>query len=739
MPVNSELSYKTWSRYARARDDGHIKFVAKADRCEKFVAGDQWEVEDRARLERVRRPVLTINKILSTISNVLGEQINNRAEISFRPRSGAPTPTADVLSKVFKQISDNNQLAWKRSDMFADGVISSRGFLDVRLDYNDSMQGEVRIENINRKNVILDPDADEYDPDKWSEVMTTKWVTADDIAVLYNEEDAELLRNRDNASFPYGYDSVQMNRDRFGEARTAQYNTGFDQSNVLRNIRIIERQFRMLDRQKHFLSPETGDMRQVPDEFDRNKIAYFVEKFGFQVIPKLVRRIRWVTVADNVVLHDEWSPYKHFTIVPYFPYFRYGHTIGLVENLLGPQELLNKVSSQELHITNTTANSGYIVQAGALSNMTPEELEEKGAQTGLVIEVNGKPADAITKITPNAVPSGLDRISYKAEESIKTISGVSDSMQGMDRADVAAKAIQAKRQAGSTNLVKPLDNLTRSDFIMARNILDLVQEFYTEERMMTITHDQATGESETFSINQQNPEAETGEEESPYQEIINDLTLGEYDVVVSSVPARDALEDSQFEQAMAMREAGIMLPDSVFIDSSRLMNKKDIIKQMQEQANGPEAQAQKQLQQRGQTAEVAKTEAEATHKGADAELKKAKTQETVVNTQIAAQGEPDDGAGQAKMAEVQVKAQVAEHKMGIDEKMAQQKMSLAEREHQLEREKLDAEIQLKSQDMAQKRMDARVQAAKDAAIAAAKPPTAQPHVANRSRQPTVKS
>ena len=92
MPVNSELSYKTWSRYARVRDDGHTKYVAKADVCERFFAGDQWEASDRALLEKVRRPVLTINKILSTVSNVLGEQINNRAEISFRPRSGAPGP-----------------------------------------------------------------------------------------------------------------------------------------------------------------------------------------------------------------------------------------------------------------------------------------------------------------------------------------------------------------------------------------------------------------------------------------------------------------------------------------------------------------------------------------------------------------------------------------------------------------------------------------------------------------------
>lgn len=725
MPVNSELTFKTWARYAWCRDNGHTKFMEKADKCERYFAGDQWDKVDRAALEKVRRPVLTINKILSTIGNVLGEQINNRAEISFRPRAGAPAATADALAKVFKQISDTNQLDWKRSDMFADGVIESRGFLDVRLEHDNNMQGHVVIENINPKNVIIDPDGEEYDPDKWGEVFTTKWVTADDIAVLWSPEDAELLRNKDASAFPYGYDSIQSNRDRFGDTQYPMYSGDFDNSNVLRNMRIIDRQYRKLDKLKHFVSPETGDMRPIPEDFDRNKIAFFTEKYGFQVVTKLVRRIRWTVIADNIVLHDDWSPYQHFTIVPYFPHFRHGHTIGLVENLLNPQELLNKTTSQELHIVNTTANSGYKVKAGALVNMTVEELEQKGAQTGLVIEINGDPDKDLQKITPNAVPTGLDRISYKAEESIKTISGVSDSMQGMDRADVAAKAIQAKQKAGSTNLVKPLDNLTRTDFILARNVLDLVQEFYTEQRLITITHDHATGEAQTTSVNQPNPVEQTGEEPegNPYEEIINDLTLGEYDVVVSSVPARETLEDSQFEQAVALREMGIQIPDSVLIDNSRLMNKKDIIRQMQAASQSPEAVAQKELQTRLQTAEAAKTEAEAGVKGADTQLKGAKTQETLAKTQVLVDGEPDDGAGQAKMAEAQVKAQTAQHSMSLKEQEMQQKMSLAEREHQLKRETADADLQLKTQDMAQKRIDARVKATQDAAAAAQKPAT----------------
>ena len=667
MPIDAALCTKIWYRYAWARDNGHAQFVEKADKCEAFFRGDQWDKADKTKLRLQRRPALTINKIISTMANVMGEQIYNRNEIAFRPRSGSPAETADVLTKVFKQISDNNQLDWKRSDMFADGIITSRGFLDVRIGFNDSLQGEVVIENLNPKNVIVDPDGEQNDPDTWNEVFTTKWVTADDIAVLYNKEDAELLRNREQSFFPYGYDSIQSTRDRFGDRFNPMYNGTYDESSVMRNIRLIERQYRTLDKQKHFVDPATGDMRAIPADFDRNRIAWFVEKFGFKVVPKMVHRIKWVVIADNVVLHDDWSPYKHFTVVPFFPFFRHGTTIGLVENLIGPQELLNKVSSQELHVVNTTANSGWKAKAGALVNMSAEELEQRGAETGLVVEVNGDPDKDLIKIQPNQVPQGLDRISYKAEEHLKGISGVSDSMQGQDRADVAAKAIQAKRQAGSTNFVKPLDSLTRSDFILARNILDLIQTFYTEERVLTITKDKLTGEEETFTINGMSPDGT----------VVNDLMLGEYDTVTSSVPQRETLEDSQFDQAVALKELGVAIPDETLIENSRLIGKREIIKKMSAAANSPEAQAQRELALRGQQAEVAKTEAEAAGKQADAGLKHAKARKEGVLAEKEAATPPEDNGAQAQAMKVQ--ADIA-----LDEKKFQHEMSMEERKMQFE-------------------------------------------------------
>lgn len=681
MPVNHEITQDQWQRFQWCRDRGHLEFVAKADKCDKFAMGDQWHQQDIQALELQRRPALTINKILPTVSTILGEQINNRTEVLFRPSTGGNSDVADALSKVWMQISQNNQLPWVRSEVFADGLIRSRGFYDVRMDFNDAMQGEVRITQLNSKNVVIDPDAEEYDPDSWNDVFITKWLTYQDIATLYNEDDAEYLRHKEGSSYPYGYDSIERVRDRFaGIIPLGGYYGIADDAGVRRNIRALERQYRKLDKQLHFVDIETGDMRPVPSDWDRNRIALVLEKTGgkLSTLKKLVKRIRWTVTADNVVLHDDWAPFKHFTVVPYFPHFRYGKTVGIVEGLLSPQELLNKTSSQELHVINTTANSGWVVEENSLVNMTIEELEAAGSQTGLVVEFR-KGSEPPTKIQPNQIPTGLDRLTYKAEEHIKTISNVSDSMQGFDREDVAAKAIAYKRQAGSTNLVKVLDNLERTDYILARNVLDLVQNYYTEERLINITHDDVTREPEQLVINQFDPA--TGA-------ITNDLTIGEYDIVITSTPFRNSLEDSQFEQARALKELGIAIPDSVLIENSRLLRRSEIIKQMQDAQNSPEAQKQAELQMRGMEAEVAekeakvgKTQAEAAQKGADAQIK----------TNEAMGG--NDGELQKKQAELEMdrerlfmEIQKMQQEMELKQREMEQKLMMQINEHQMKQQ-----------------------------------------------------
>ena len=673
MPLNPGIARQQWLRYTYMRDTGHLLYVAKAQKCEEFFAGLQWDPTDLAALREERRPAITINKVLSTMSSIMGEQIDLRSEIMFKPKSGAPDGMADVLTKTFRYISDQNQLNWVRSNVFADGGITSRGFYDVRMDFSKNQAGDVVITNLNPKNVIPDPDANEYDPDTWNDVMVTKWLTADDIAMLYNAEDAEALRQRSSSTWAYGFDSIDRMRDRFAGTGPIGLYVTEDIKDVARIIRIVERQHKQMAKLTYLVNPKTGDKAQVPHAWDRNQTADMAQKSGLIATDEVGHRIRWTVTADDYVLHDDWSPYKHLTIVPYFPYFRYGRTIGLVENLIDPQELLNKTTSQELHVINTTANSGWKIKKGSLQNMTMDELEQFGSKTGLILELEN--TDDAEKISANSIPQGLDRLSSKAESYIKSVSSRGDAQMGMSRADVSADALEANNVANELTMRSAIDNLERSDFMLARNVQALVQEFYTDARIMSITHSDLTGEQEEIQINY--PDPETGE-------IMNDVTMGEYTVTVTSQRARRTLEESQFRQAVELRKEGIMIPDEFIIENSNLSNRGAIVKAMKAAAESDIAKFQEQAKVMATKLELANLKAEAAKVEADAILKRAKAAHTVAQTQTEAAGEP--GAEQAAEQEQQLALQKHQGGMQMKQQVHEQDLQHQREKHQMEQE-----------------------------------------------------
>jgi hypothetical protein len=634
--IYDEVARDTWRRYSFMRDWSHADFVRKAEKCELFTAGLQWEEADLRKLAKQRRPALTLNEILRTLSNVLGEQIRTRSDIAFRPAKRGKHETASALGYVYQQIASANQLDWLRSEVYADGLVTSRGFYDVRLDFQDNMQGEVRISRVNPKNVLIDPDASDYDPDEWQDVITTSWWSLTDIKAIYGDSAVEELRSQAiYSSFSYEYDAVEKYRDAFGRKPDGQillpYNywrgEGSEAENQVRSIRMLDRQYRETVMMEYFVDMEFGDMRPVPAMWDRDRIAIEVEKMGYAVIKRPGKRIRWNVVGCGTTLFNEWSPYRNFTIVPYFPHLRYGRSVGLVENLLSPQELLNKTTSQELHVVNTSANSGWKTKVGNIVNMTTEELETRGAETGLVLEMND--ITQTDKIHPNQVPTGLDNLSRRAEDFIKVIANVSDSMLGFDREDVAAKAIAAKQARGAVNLIKPIDNLERSDWLLARTILSMVQDYYTEKRIVRVTLDEETGKTEEIMVNEQ----------SAAGEIIYDLTLGEYEIIVSSQPDKATIEDSQFEQAKTMKEMGIQIPDRVIIENSRLHRRNELIKQMEEQAKTPDPGQQLELEKLSK--EIEKLTAEVDRINADAASMRTRAAQTAVQAMNEAEKPPE--------------------------------------------------------------------------------------------------
>ena len=651
-----EITRTQWARYERARDNGHLDYVEMALKCDEYYQGDQWDLDDSAALEAEGRPALTINTILPTVNTILGEQSSRRADVKFKPRRGGEEAVAHTLTKLYMQISDNNKLDWVEQQVFSDGLImDGRGYFDVRMDFSDHVEGEIRISSKDPLDILIDPDAKDADPKTWNEVFESKWMTLDEIEELYGEDKAERLLFVAENGMSFGPDSVEYQETRFGDTETNEYFgdsiPGDEEYRNVKSLRVVERQHKKLARASFFIDKETGDQRQCPDSWKEGKCKKFAKQYDMELITKVIRKVRWTVTCDQVVLHDDWSPYNDFTIVPFFCYFRRGRPFGVVRNLLSPQEQLNKIASQELHIVNTTANSGWMVESGSLVGMTADDLEEHGAETGLVLEY-ARGTNAPSKIQPNQIPTGLDRIGQKAQANIQSISGINDSMLGTDSAEVSGVAIQAKQNRGAVMIQVPLDNLAKTRQYLAEKILNLIQTFYTEERVIQVTNeDDPMQPREPMLLNSMTPEGD----------IINNLTIGEYDVIVASAPARDSFDETQFAEALSLRQAGVAIPDDANIGYSHLMKKEELAKRIrvmtgQEPPSPEQAQVMQQQQMlamQNLQLETMKLQAEVEKLQSEAAINVAKVQETAeVNPQV-------------RMAELQAKIQMNQDQLAL--------------------------------------------------------------------------
>lgn len=585
-PIEKErLAADNWQRYQYGVTRGHREYTAMAavlegfytggqyDRDGRMLPGGHWNESDLAVLEEQRRPAYEFNQVMPAVNSAVGYQIANRMDIAFRPRQGDATKElAEVRSQIAMQIADNNDLHWKETEVFSDGMIQQRGYFECRMDFEDNLLGELRVSTLDPMDVIPDPDAKSYDPMTWNDVIITRWLTLDEIEGLYGKEARNIAEDSGTGSYlsnsDFGDQDIDVTeRNKFGMI-DSRYDSTYNGEGVTR-YRIIDRQKWIREVGNVAIHP-SGDIRPLNGDETPDVIAE-MQRNGIQIVKRGHKRVRWIVSTIDTLLHDDWSPYDRFTIVPFFPYFRRGKTRGLVDNAIGPQKALDKGISQAIHIINSTANSGWQLEEDQLTNMSTEQLEEIGASTGLILERKvGTPA--LQKIQPNTMPHGVEKLIDMATYTLKDVT-VPDAMRGTAGAGESGIAIQSKQHASQQGLAVPLDGLSRTRSMLAKWIDYAISKYYDSERVFKITKVDVNGQenNETLVINQF--DQQTGQ-------YFNDMTIGEYNVVITEQPMQVTFENSQFTQALELRKAGVAIPDTVVIRHSNLTDKHEIVQQM---------------------------------------------------------------------------------------------------------------------------------------------------------------
>ena len=557
-------------RWIRAAEP-QSKWAEVAKEAIDFLEGRQWTEAEIAELQAQGRPALKFNKIAPLFRLVMGYYRDNRNDTKFFPGSDAlgSMEVSEALTLMHKQFSAATQLPYVDAEVFQDGIATGRGYWDTRLDFEENDLGEVVSRAEDPFAVYPDPDADQYDVDKWNYFCTSRWISRDEIEYTFGKEAADLVGSflaRDGyTQFPqtyyYGPDMTSPVR-KFGNEEDFEgeyWNTFSDRwydfiDPLRKNIRLIESQEWVHERRPVFIDLETGDRSVIPEHWDGKKVEkamYHAERLGnpMVVAERPVKRVRWSAMVGDLIVYDSWSPYKKFTLTGYFPYFRRGQTRGMIEDLIDPQKEINKRRSAEIEIVMRTNNSGWSYHESSLDPDQEALLTQFGAAPGFKLKWKGPPGNKPEKINPSPPPMAMERLEQKADADLNQISGINQDALGEPSRAVSVRAVLAKQKQAVIGLRMYSDNFKRSKELGARKWLGVVQNHYPEQRVMRIVGED--GKIAETIINQRvnDPGAPT------LIDRLTDITIGKYTVVVEEMPISENFKNGQYEEALGILEA----------------------------------------------------------------------------------------------------------------------------------------------------------------------------------------
>lgn len=590
-------------RFQRA-SEGQSRWAEQAKTNVDFFEGRQWSEEQLAEMAAAGRPALTFNIIAPLVRLILGYHSSNKSDINFQPGNDAlaTLDVAEALTAMEKTVANMNKMQFVDTEVFMDGIVTGRGFYRTTLDFGRNDLGECLTRAVDPFNVYLDPEGDTYDlNDSCSYVQHSKWISLDEIEHEFGEKVAENLKPFVNGHTPVApatglvnfWDNERPMRgfgDRddnngYWDSFYATMDTFTDTHR--KTLRILDTEHYRTELRYVAVDLETGDRKILPAHWDGQrvqKIVLFAEQTGNPIVVQR-RRVKitwWTTTCGDLMLHNAPSPYSSFSITPYFPYFRRGHTRGAIDDLIDPQREKNKRRSVEIEAVSKLSNGGWAYEEGSLDFIQEQNLRRFGAAPGFILKYKAEKKKP-EQIQPAAPPMAHERLESKSDEDIRRISGINESALGEVDKVQSGRAIEARQRQAVISIQLYMDNFKRSKEILGAKRLEIYQEHYTEPRIYRLLGEDgriATTEINKRMMDPTNPGA--------VAQIVNNITLGLYTANVDEQPLSKVFANAQFEEMLTLLEKmapaiGPVLPafaDLIF-DASSMPRKTEWIERLQ--------------------------------------------------------------------------------------------------------------------------------------------------------------
>ena len=498
----------------------------------KFASGgDQWPVDLQNSRNLESRPVLTINKLDGYCRQVTNQQRQQRPRIKVHATNTTEDAAeAKVVQGIIRHIEVNSNADNAYDNAYNYAVRMGWGYwrVDHRYVREDSFDQEIFIDPIdNPFTVYLDPNSIAVDGSDQERCLITTMMPKTTFRELYPDVDETSFLSR-------GTGDTQSEWITKEDIRVAEYWYTVREPATL--YQLSDGSVRFADDKNFFKRIETAGLFVVNER------------------KSIKRTIKWKKLTAVSVLEERDWPGYYIPIVPV-----YGRHVvigdkrkkfGMVRHAKDAQRMYNfwvtsltesvALAPKAKWIMAEGQDEGHELDWAAANIKSMATLRYK--QT----DIDGNPAPPPIRLQPEPPPAGVMAAAQEINSDMATIIGIYDPSQQLP-GNMSGKALNGQQMQVDLTNFDLYDNLTKSIAYTGKVILDLIPKIYDTERIMRIIGDD--GKPDLISIN----------ERTAVGKVKNDVTVGQYDVVMETGPGYNSKRQEAVEAMMPLLQGNEQL------------------------------------------------------------------------------------------------------------------------------------------------------------------------------------
>jgi len=628
--------------YSGKRDN----WATQAKEDKEFRLGKQWTAKQRETLEGRGQAAIVINRIHPAVESAKAMLTANRPSFRAAPREDSDNKVANIMSALLTymyDISDGRSVIRQAVD---DYYVMGMGFIHV---YQDPMmdmgKGEVCFHDVDPLDVYVDPNSRHRLFDDAENIIISKLFTKDQAKQLYpmyskaidnadsdsgnkvdfnapwteREDDGEVTFPEDvgrvnNQEYVRGYERYYkvdvteyrtyekfsgkeelLSKEQYemysqrpawsiqGQLITdAEKATQLYQQLVQQRQQAIEQKLAELVQGAGYSEDEAMVIAEdeVPQiEYQELTYADLMLQGMIDVVKVSSKKIQLCVIIGETKLYSRILPLDKYPVVPVMNvHTRTPYPMSDVRMIKGLQEYINKTRSLIIAHATTSTNTKILVPEGSVDM---KDFEEKWAQPGVAIPYD--PTDgAPMPVQPTPLPNELYQNETAAKSDIDHALGLYEMMMGnAQSAPATYKATISIDEFGQRKMKSKLADIEASLTRVGQLAIPLIQQLYTTEKIFRVV--QPNNSLSEYVVNKKLVDDKTGE-----IKLMNDITVGKYDVIVVSGSTLPSNRYAELEFYMDAYQKGIIdrqevLKKTEVFDMEGVMERTDIIAKLQQQ------------------------------------------------------------------------------------------------------------------------------------------------------------